>query len=251
MLKELNGIIIKSINYSDNDKILTVFTKEEGKVSIIAKGARRKKSKISAQTDIFTYTYFCCYPGKTLYTMKNCEYIKSFNGLQYDLERILFANYVCELMNIFYEDKMEEIISFNLLYFTLGLIEKEDVNNLSIITLAFMLKLLGITGLIPDFSGCMICGKKDIDEGYLDFEEGGIICSKCSHSHFSKRKISKNLIDIINKFLYINLKDIKGLSPKFKLEDYNEVILILNNYIEYSLNRKTNSFKFLSDMLEF
>ncbi|WP_294467288.1 DNA repair protein RecO [uncultured Anaerofustis sp.] len=251
MIREFHGIVLKNIKFSENDRILTVFTKERGKISVMAKNAASKKSKVIAQTSTFSYSYFCLYPGKNFYTLKSADYIKSFPGLQTDLERLSFASYISELVDIFYEDKMEEPITFNLIIYILDLLQKEKLEKLSFITLAFMLKLLGISGIIPDFSGCSICSATNGEYYILDFDSGSILCGKCTMKHFSMNKITLSQLNLINKLTYVNVNDIKNMSfDEFTLEECNNMIVILNNYITYTLHRKTNSFKFLSDMLE-
>ncbi|WP_329381229.1 DNA repair protein RecO [Anaerofustis butyriciformans] len=251
MLREYHGIVIKNIKYSDNDRILTVFTKERGKISVMAKNAASKRSKVIAQTSTFSYSYFVLYPGKNFYTLKSADYIKSFPGIQTDLERLSFASYICELIDIFYEDKMEEEITFNLLFYTLGLIQKCKIENISFVALMFMLKLLGISGIIPDFKYCNLCGDAKCSEYYLDFESSILSCKKCTTKYFSSNKLTLKQINLINELTYINLKDIKNIDfTKVSLKECNNIIVILNNYITYNLQKKTNSFKFLSDMIK-
>lgn len=251
MLREFHGIVIKNIKFSDNDRILTVFTKERGKISVMAKNAASKRSKVIAQTSTFSYSYFVLYPGKNFYTLKTAEYIKSFPGLQTDLERLSFASYVCELIDIFYEDKMEEAVTFNLLLYTFDLLQKCSIEKISYISLMFMLKLLGISGIIPDFKCCNICGDTRSNEYYLDFESGILSCKKCTNKYFSSNKLTLNQINLINKLTYVNLKDIKSLNfNSVSLDECNKIIVIVNNFITYNLQKKTNSFKFLSDMIK-
>ena len=114
-----------------------------------------------------------------------------------------------------------------------------------------MLKLLGISGIIPDFSGCSICSDTNGEYYILDFDSGSILCGKCTMKHFSMNKITLSQLNLINKLTYVNVNEIKNMSfDEFTLEECNNMIVILNNYITYTLHRKTNSFKFLSDMLE-
>ncbi|WP_290776394.1 DNA repair protein RecO [Anaerofustis sp.] len=251
MLREFHGIVLKNIKYSENDRILTVFTKERGKISVMAKNAASKRSKVIAQTSTFSYSYFVLYPGKNFYTLKSADYIKSFPGLQKDLERLSFASYVCELIDVFYEDKMEEPVTFNLIIYSLDLLQKESLENLSFITLAFMLKLLGISGIIPDFGECNLCQDANSEYYILDFESGMLSCKNCSLKHFSSNKITAKQLNLIKDLTYININDIRKRNFKeISLKECNDIIVMLNNYIVYNTQRKTNSFKFLSDMLE-
>lgn len=251
MLREFHGIVLKNIKYSESDRILTVFTKERGKISVMAKNASSKRSKVIAQTSTFAYSYFILYPGKNFYTLRNAEYIRCFTGLETDLERLSFASYACELIDIFYEDKMEEEITFNLLLYTLDLMQKSKLENLSFIMLSFMVKLLGINGILPDFKHCNICGELKESDYYLEIETGMVSCKKCTNKYILKNKLSLKQINLINKLTYVNLKDIKNMSfDDISIKESNNIIILLNSFINYNLQRKTNSFKFLSDMIE-
>lgn len=252
MLRKLNGIVIKNIKFSESDRILTVFTKERGKVSILAKKANSPKRKIITQTAMFVWSEFMCYPGKNMYTLRSAYYIRGFYKIENDLERLMYASYVAELIDIFYDEELGESITFNLLAFTLKLIEDEKLENLSYITLAFMVKLLGICGFLPNIENCIVCNEKKSDIYYLDRENGGIICSNCKSSDSYLKQLNDVQLELIKELIHVKLKDLKDKDfssvPK-KSGEY--LITVFNDYIVYTLGRKTNTYKLLCQMIGF
>src|SRR5215468_2707066 len=93
------GLVLHRLNLGETDKILTLYTREHGKLSAVAKGARRAGSRLSGATELFTDSKFLLATGKTLDIVTQCEIRESFPALRNDLERLARATYFCELLD--------------------------------------------------------------------------------------------------------------------------------------------------------
>lgn len=102
-LVKTKGIVIREQPFQEQDKILTLFTEEEGKVKAIAKGVRRNRSPLVAATQLFAYSEFVYYPGKNFANINQASLIQSFYPLRNDLIKMSLASYVLELLDAFYD----------------------------------------------------------------------------------------------------------------------------------------------------
>ena len=251
MLEKLNAVVIKNIRYGEADRILTVFTKEKGKIKIMAKGAMSKRRNIMAQTQTFAVSSFVLYPGKTFHTIKSADFIKTFPGIQTDIERLAYASYLCELVDIFYEEEVAEEITFHLILYYLDFIQGQSLDKLPFIILSFMIKLLGISGILPDFTQCNACGENDAGMYYLDIETAEFTCEKCTENRAKLYPLDKGQVSAVNAFRTMDLRDIPNIRMDLiSPEKCQRLIVMFNNYISCSLMKKTNSFRMLKDMMQ-
>src|ERR1035437_3816258 len=138
------GIVIKRSNYSEADRIVTIFTKQNGKIKVKANGVRRIASKRSPHIEPLNYCVFGLYQGKGMPILTEVESKESFPLLKKDLHRIGFAYHVCELIDGLCAENQENQDVFMLLGRTLRKLSKED--NLSEVVYEFELELLRLLG---------------------------------------------------------------------------------------------------------
>src|SRR5947209_8573031 len=95
------GLVLSRRNLGETDRILTLYTREHGKLGAVAKGARRSGSRLSGATEPFTESRFLLATGRSLDIVTQCEVRQSFPGLRTDLEMLARATYFCELLSTF------------------------------------------------------------------------------------------------------------------------------------------------------
>lgn len=186
MLYKDTGIVIKQVEYSDYDRILTIITKNHGKISAIAKGARRLTSSKSASTDLFVKSRYSFAEGKSLdiVTETVVEDVYEKSKESYDQISTLF--YLAKVLDklIVEGDVMQSKDIFQLLEKTLDSLNTAFKNSCStdVFVATFELHLLKILGLLPSFYNCVECGKELRESKSFLFRpsSGGIICDTCS-----------------------------------------------------------------------
>ena len=99
-LVKTKGVIIKVQDYKENDKLLWMYTEELGKVTCIAKGAKRSKSQLLSVTLPLCFGEYLLFKGKNLYNLQEGKIINSFQGLLNNLEKLTYSSYLCELIDI-------------------------------------------------------------------------------------------------------------------------------------------------------
>lgn len=138
------GIVIKRSNYSEADRIVTIFSKRQGKIKIKASGVRRITSRRSPHIELLNYANFNLYQGRSMATLTEVESIETFSNLKKDLKKIGLAYHICELIDSLCAENQENTEIFTLLETSLKRLSKEEDSDLVIYEFELeLLKLLG------------------------------------------------------------------------------------------------------------
>jgi len=235
------GIVLKSLNFDEADKILVIFTERFGKIRAIAKGVRKIKSKLAGSLEPFMILDLQLHEGKTFYIITGSVIINEFPNLHENLKNISKIFYLGELIDKFSGEGEKNNEVFDLFAKILELSEKCDND---ILIRAFELKLLLLSGFHPELYECIHC-KKKISPGnnYWDHVEGGLICEACNQDLRHGNLVSDNLIKITRYFEREDFVVINQLKVTKSLE--NESKQVLGGYIEHILERELKSKRFL------
>ncbi len=155
------GIVLRSARYKESDLILTIFTRKLGKVSAIAKGAKRNKSSLLSSSQVFSYSNFTLKKQGNMYRVSQSETIKSFYDIAYDIDAFSYATYITSLVEgSIYENQSNNRL-FVLLAQTLYLYTQKDIDK-EFITKAFELKFLDYAGFKPIVNRCVNCNTTNL-----------------------------------------------------------------------------------------
>ncbi|MBR6430540.1 MAG: DNA repair protein RecO [Oscillospiraceae bacterium] len=171
------GLVLREVVYKETSKILTVLTPDEGRITVSAKGARRKGSRIAAATQLFAFSDMTLSHNRDRWTLTEAQCIESFSGLSDELERAALGAYFCELLEAVSDEAPNpEILSLGLnALYALGQEKKPE----AIVKAAFELRLMCHAGFAPALEGCCVCGRPDVDHPRLDLENGTARCRDC------------------------------------------------------------------------
>ena len=176
--KKTVGVVLAEAAYGETGKRLTLFTKELGKVTAFANGAKKAKSPLLAGSQLFVFGNFELYQGKNAYTLIGAEVIESFYLLRSDLWRTAYAMYLSELTLAFLQDGITGNRLLKLLYVSFEELVKQEIRQEQI-RAVFELKFLSLAGYTPELYSCIRCGgQEDLD--YFSPAEGGKICRLCA-----------------------------------------------------------------------
>lgn len=223
------GIVLRSARYKESDLILTIFTRKLGKISAIAKGAKRNKSSLLSSSQVFSYSNFTLKKQGNMYRVSQSETIKSFYDIAYDIDAFSNATYITSLVEgSIYENQTNNRL-FVLLAQTLYLYTQKDIDK-EFVTKAFELKFLDYAGFKPIVNKCVNCNTTNLKNSVFNVDEGGILCEKCKENHVYNFKIDSTTIKLMD---YVFRNDIITCS-KAKVSKYivNELDKILKVYIQ-------------------
>lgn len=175
-----DAIVIRSREYGESDKLITLFSRERGKLEAVAKGVRKPKSTQRGGTQLFTYADFLLYKGKTLDTVNQVHPRESFIHLWEDFDRTIAASGIAELLDISTTREQPEPELFTL---TLGFLFLLKYVDPYIAQAAYALRLLKIQGYLPELDDCVECGGTVLGEqAFLSTEAGGLLCVRCKNN---------------------------------------------------------------------
>ncbi|WP_058486368.1 DNA repair protein RecO [Defluviitalea phaphyphila] len=243
----VKGLVIKEINVGESDKIIKIFTKDIGKISASAKGARKQKSHLIAGTQIFSYCDFLIYQGKNYNIIQQLEVINIFHGIREDIIKLTYASYFLELLDGVTEENQPNKELLLLTLKTLYALEKTSINP-KLIARIYELRLMSLIGYMPEVIQCVSCRNK---ENIYRFSSklGGVICNNCVKQDEYPHKMSKTTWYTIQ---YILFSDLNNLF-KFTINDstLEELEKITKNYMSYHIERKFNTLDFLKEIEDF
>ena len=176
MLIEVKGLVLKTADIGESDRLVTLFTKELGNVSALAKGARSLKSRHMAAAQQFCYASFVLYKKNDRFWVKEVSLIESFFGLRSSIECFSLAGYIVEVLSDVTTATPEEDLlrlALNSLYALANGKYSHDK-----IKAAFEIRALAMIGYMPDILACRDCGMRE-GNFFFDIMAGNIQCYGC------------------------------------------------------------------------
>lgn len=232
------GIILGRTNFSEADRIISIFTRDRGKIRVLAKGVRKTLSKLAGHLEPFCLTNFIIAEGRNLDIITSAEVKKCHINLRSNLVATRNAYYLAEITEKMTPENEKHPEIFELLDETL-----ENLNNRSadLLSSYFEFKILSHIGLAPELFDCILCDKKlEPVDNFFNFAHGGVACASCG----GDRTISPEAIKILRLFLKINLAQIDKIKVEKKVLE--EIKHITDEYIRFNHTQDFKSKKYLS-----
>ena len=244
-----NAIVLRRMSFSETDRIVTLYTREQGKTSSIAKGARKPISRLSGSTETLTYGKVQLATGKNLDVITQFEVKESFPRIRGDLKRLTYAGYVAELVDVLTEDRQPSIDLFDLLLSALYLMERP--NGPEKIARMFELKLMRLLGYEPALEECLRCRKPlpacpdSFGAGDLFFSPslGGMVCRECGPLPDDAIQIPQAAIQAMKALLEADAPEVERMEIPNSVMDY--IARVMRWYIRYRAEREIKSLDFL------
>lgn len=232
------AVVVRHSDWGEADRLLTLYTREQGMVRALAKGARKINSRKAGHLQPFTYITVQLAKGRDLLIVTQAETINAFLPLHDDLTKTGYAAYVVELLLRFsYEEEGGNPTLFKLLVETLERIEKEEQAWLSV--RYYEMKLLDVIGFRPQLFECANCGSEILPEDQFFSFSGGVICPRCGKGLPNLVKISVETLKYFRHFQRSSYKDASRARPSS--ESQKEAEVIMQGYFTYLLERELNT----------
>lgn len=240
------GIILKSYNLREADRILTIYTKDFGKISAVAKGVRRSRSKLRGATQQLTYVDLILYQGKSIDTITQCETKEMFVALREDLHRWAYAVYLVELLDAMVPERQPQVrvfAEFLTALYLLATLEEPETG-----ALFFTARFLHLLGYQPVLHTCAACHQK-IAEGskvLLSAALGGILCGNCSSLDSQVYPMEGGEPAVWRRLVEMDAR----LLPRLKISPVlrKRLFRVLCYFIQYQLERRLRSVSFLKHL---
>jgi DNA repair protein RecO (recombination protein O) len=177
MIRKTIGFILRSIDVRESDSVLTVLTRDYGKISLIAKGARKTESKFTSALDALTLSELVFYEGEDLKLLKEASIVRDFRAVKRGYHRLEVALEAARLAHLLIEEEDPDLPVFVL--FGEALAGLGEMDQHALWALAFKLKLLRVLGIAPRLGRCAGCGKALAPELWFSPAGGGLVCPVC------------------------------------------------------------------------
>lgn len=238
-----DAINLRSYDLSDADKIVVMYTKDRGLVRSVAKGVKRPKSKLGARMDSLIANTIMFSHGRNLDTVCQAQTINSFKKIREDMLKLMCSSYISEIVaNYGLEEDPASRDTYNLLYSALNKIATaETKKDILISVIKFQLKMMLISGIIPELDICLHCGKQIKEEDmYFSKERCGVFCSKCNTIHHASLKIHHKVRDFLTALLEFDF----DYESNYDKQATEKICIVCFNFLkEYISSHTEKNFK--------
>jgi DNA repair protein RecO (recombination protein O) len=244
----LPAIVLRRVDFGDYDIILTFLSLKKGKISAIAKSAKKSTKRFGGILELFSVLEIVCSFSKDrdLMVLQEADLINSFSGIRGNLKKTAYASYFSEIINDWTETGAEQKELYYLLYYVLEQLDAGHIPE-DILSIIFQMRFVLIAGICPDLSMCMKCrvaiDKIKEDRVGFDFSKSGVVCQKCAGTSVNRLFLSKGTI---KRLLWIKSGDLsKAAKIRFTSPAVKEGLDFLESYTTYHLGKELQSYRFL------
>ena len=229
------GIILRRIDFGEADRLLTLFTREYGKLRAVAKGARKPQSRKTGHVDLFMRTRFQMARGRDLDIITQAEMVESYAPLRGNLVRTTYAAYAVELLDRFTAEEDQNLNLYNLLSGALDWLAVH--RDLRLVARFYELRLLSFVGFQPQLFRCQGSGEEIREENqYFSAELGGLL-------NPGALEISAVAVKVLRYLQTRSWDAVRVLQLRPALQ--RELEGIMFHYLTYLLERNLSSVDFL------
>jgi len=176
MYLTIQAIVLRVTDYNDRDALLTVLSRSHGKLTVKARGLRRKNSPLIAPCQLLAYGEFTLFEYKGQFTINEAHSLELFQGLRRDLPKLSLGTYFAQVADVLSQEDMPNPELQSLLLnclFALSKLQEPEWK----IKAVFELRAASLAGYMPDLFGCHVCGSQTPDK--FDISEGLLECTRC------------------------------------------------------------------------
>ncbi len=229
------GIVLKTIKLGEADRIVTIFTRGNGKVRAVAKGVRKTKSRFGGRLEPFTHAELMIYKGRNLDTITAVDIVRSFDEVRTDYRCLTSAAALVEVVEKMTEEREQAVSTYALLLAGLRALGAGPCDS---IVPAFLIKLLSISGYHPQLTVCAGCGTT-AGLGGFSAASGGAVCEDCWREDRDAERLGAERIAVLNRLLSEDFGADAGAVA-------GELTQLLRRYTEYHLERPLKSLHLLA-----
>jgi DNA repair protein RecO (recombination protein O) len=238
----IDAIVLKHHDYGEADRMLTLYTRERGKLRALAKGVRKTRSRKAGHLEPFTRASVQLATGRNWFVVSQAEAQDTFNSLREDLETIGHASYVIELIDKFTYEEEENAPLFRLLAQTLRRLNNGDPPELVI--RYYEIRLLDSLGFRPELQHCVVSGEEiKAQDQYFSASLGGAISPEHGRGLAGATPISVQALKYLRHFQRSSYQD--ASRAKVPPEIQQELEVLMQYYLTYLLERGLNTPAFI------
>lgn len=245
--EKADGIVIRQADFSESSRVITFFTREQGRVSVLAKGAKRLKGPFDAALDLLSTCgiVFLKKSSGALGILTQAHLISRFTPIPGELNSLYGGYYVADLLYQLTEDHDADARLFELTQQTLQDLSNPEVEPMTAVV-QFEVGLLVCAGLFPDLTSCAVCGSPVATDAKFAHwvSQGGLICGLCRREEYSGRSVTGGVIAVLRMLTNPG----SGLAARVRLtkDQTRECHQLTVSAITHVLGRKPGTLRYLN-----
>ncbi|HEY59491.1 MAG TPA: DNA repair protein RecO [Anaerolineae bacterium] len=247
-LSKVEAFVITHREFGEADRLLVLYSREEGKLRAIAKGLRRARSRKAGHLEPFTRTVLMLARGKSFWIVTQAETVEAYQPIKDNLLKTGYAAYTLELLDKFTSEEEPNPVLYRLVKETLMRVARLEDPFIAI--RRFELQLLDISGYRPEFFYCVQC-KSEIkpEDQYFSASQGGALCPKCGVMAGESRAVTLHVLKYLR---YIQRSSYQqALQAHIPKQVCLEMESLMQYYLTYILEKKLNSPAFIRDVADY
>ncbi len=251
---EVTAMVLVAGAMGEYDRRVVLLTKERGRISAFAKGARKPTSSLVSITNPFVFGKFTLYQGRNSYTLVGAEVQNYFSELRNDIEAAYYGFYFLEIASYYTREGNDETLMLKLLYQTFRALTKKTIP-FPLIRCIFELKAMTIQGEGPQVFQCIKCGKKEFqnmeEDTIFSANAGGLVCKPCHRLDGSSSDFKRVSTSAIYTIQYITGSSIEKLYT-FHVKDkvLEELTKITKTYMRRYIEKEFHSLEILETITQ-
>jgi len=225
------GIVLKTYDFRETSRIITFFSKDFGRLKLLAKGIKKPGSRFGASLELFTHSSVIFYKRETkeIYTVSDSQIIHSFDRLRCNLTCFAEASNILNFLSGTTPAEEPHTQLFRLSLSALRLIENRPER---VFVWGYLIKALALLGYSPEFTRCVECGKPS-DSTRFCIERGGVVCMECQKD-VPGLNLSRATISVLKNAQERELQELVSSEPSSS--QVNEIHRFFRTFIYYHLN---------------
>lgn len=241
----VEAVVLRHVNYGEADRMLTLYTRDQGKLRAIAKGIRKIKSRKAGHLEPFSRITLQLSRGHDLFIITQAETIEGYTNIRENLELTGYTAVVIEMIDRFTFEAEENRAIYHLLAETMARLDRGDEPFITV--RYFEIHLLESLGYKPELSVCTVCRREiKAEDQYFSPQQGGIICPDCGRSVPGARPASMQALKYLRHLQRSNFAQAYAAHPdtltRAEMED------LIQDYLSYILERRLNAPRFLREI---
>jgi DNA repair protein RecO (recombination protein O) len=241
-IRTVEAVIISHKDFGEADRLVTLFSREVGKIRGMAKGVRKMGSRKAAYLEPFMHSRVVLAKGKTFWILTQADGIKQYVSIPESLEKTGRAAYVVELAERFTVEEEPSPQLFNLIIDTLDRIDASADTFAP--TLFFELCILDHAGFRPDLTDCVGCGRAiTAQDQFFAAEQGGVVCPRCGGLYQHMRRISMDALRYLRHFQRNDFSALMGIDVPQVVRQ--EILSVMGDYLSRIVERRLNAPEFM------
>ncbi|QHW30426.1 DNA repair protein RecO [Paenibacillus rhizovicinus] len=211
MQVRVEGIVIRSMDYGEGNKIVTLLTNTHGKAGVIIRGAKKIKSRHGSLSQLFTHGEYLFFRNSGLGTLTHGEIIESHHILREQLDLTAYSSYAAELVDRALQEEDASAFIYEQLKACLNAFA--EGKDLLVTIQLFEMKILQAAGYGPEFGECVSCGNT-VGAMALSAHAGGVLCSRCTYKDAQAFPLSESALKLLRLYQRMDLRRLGNIQVK-------------------------------------